>query len=101
MNPLWKSWLEKKDLTDKEWEKQKKINEKKRKKQMVKDEKKRKKQGEQDKKDILEDHDNICPHCGHDKRTGDTANDEAESGYVPYDPDMEDGSDWEQEHSRD
>ena len=31
MNPLWKSWLEKKDLTDKEWEKQKKINEKKKK----------------------------------------------------------------------
>jgi len=90
MTPLWKSWLEKKDLTDKEWEKQKKINEKKRKKQMGKDEKKRTEQHEQDKKDILEEQaetkEHTCPNCGHDDRDDDSTHDSD-----PYDDLGEDG----------
>jgi len=106
MNPLWKSWLKKKDLTDKEWEKQKKINEKKRKEQMGKDEKKHsQEQRDQDDQDKIdrergfptddEYNTNTCPTCGHNTMDDDppSQDDDDDLG--------EDGDDYEREHGAD
>jgi len=98
MNPLWKSWLKKKDLTDKEWEKQKKLNEKKRKEQMGKDEKKHsQEQRDQDKTDrergfpTDDEYDaNTCPTCGHNTMDDDPPEFDSQQDHDDYYDDRDD-----------
>ena len=97
MNPTYRKvpvdFLKKdKDLTDKEWEKKKKENEKKRAEHMKKRQKEAKEQADKEQKEKEEA---TCPNCGHDRRDDDSTHGHDD------DPDMQDGSDWEQEHSRD
>ena len=94
MNPLWKSWLEKKDLTDKEWEKQKKINEKKREKQMADAGKKKEKQDKIDRERGFPTDDeydaNTCPTCGHNTMDDDPpSQDDDDDDDDDYDPDWQ------------